>query len=56
MSSQWNVGMGGATGLNYLVMFDLITRKGFTDKSWWDALDDLRVMESAALDLMRSEK
>lgn len=55
MSSQWNIGMGGAIGLNYTVLFDLLTRKGFSGDEWWVALDSIRVMESAALDEMQKK-
>jgi len=47
--------MGGAIGLNYTVLFDLLTRKGFSGDEWWVALDSIRVMESAALDEMQKK-
>ena len=55
MSTQWRVGMAGATGLEYLVLFRLLDRR-FGDSDEWDGVfEDIRVMESAALEQMRKE-
>ena len=52
MQTQWNIGMSGATGLNYLVAFAFLDRMKI-DKSEADILFfDLQVMERAALQEM----
>jgi hypothetical protein len=53
MTTQWRVGMGGAIGLDYLVMFDLMRRADVSDADWLDMLDDLRWMENGALQEMQ---
>ena len=53
MSSQWDVGMNGPTGLKYQVLFDLMDRSQLDGDEWWGAFDDIRAMESAALKAMR---
>jgi hypothetical protein len=51
MSTQWQVGPMGPTGLNYASLPVVLQRMKVTDS---DAVfDDLRVMELAALKLMR---
>lgn len=55
MGTQWRVGMSGATGLEYLVLFRLLDRRFRDAEEWQNAFDDIRVMESAALDQMRKE-
>ena len=53
MRTQWDAGMGGATGLRYPVLFELMDRRGIAGDDWWQMLDDVRVMEAAALEAMR---
>jgi hypothetical protein len=53
MGTQWRVGMNGATGLDYAVLFELMRREGVADADWLAMFDDLRAMESAALKEMR---
>jgi hypothetical protein len=56
MRTQWRVGMGGATGLDYGVMYRRMDRMGL-DPDEYDALeDDMRVMEAAALGAMHDNK
>ena len=45
MQTQWRTGMSGPTGLDYNTLFTLMTMKNLSI----DLLDDIRVMESAAL-------
>jgi hypothetical protein len=54
MATQWRVGPGGAIGLDYGVLFELMRRQGIADADWNETLDDLRIMESAALKEMRA--
>lgn len=52
LETQWYVGLGGATGLNYLVALELIDRMKL-DQTDADLLfADLRAMEKAALPMM----
>ena len=53
MRTQWDAGMGGAAGLKYPVLFELMDRRGIAGDDWWQTLDDVRAMEAAALEAMR---
>ena len=54
--TQWRVGMGGPTGLDYTAAYPLIDRMA-ADAEEWDALFyDLRVMESAALEAIAEKR
>ncbi len=53
--TQWRVGFGGATGLDYSAVYPLLDRFADDPKDWRRLLDDVRVMEAAALDAMRPE-
>lgn len=53
LSTQWQVGMGGAVGLRYEAVYPLLDRQ-FAD-AWQQSFDDLQVLERAALDAMRDE-
>lgn len=55
LRSQWRVGMAGATGLDYGVMFHKMDRMGLTAERYEELEDQMRVLEHAALDEM-SEK
>jgi hypothetical protein len=55
LRTQWYVGMGGATGLRYLVAFHKMDRMGLAEDEYADMEADLRVMEYAALDAMHSK-
>ena len=52
LRTQWRVGMGGATGLDYNVAMRLIDQTGHTGQAWDDLLADLQVMEIEALAAM----
>lgn len=53
LRTQWWSGGFGPTGLNYLVLFERLTRKGYTGDEWEQMYDDVRVMEAEALSVMR---
>lgn len=55
VSTQWRVGTGGAIGLDYAALYPLLDRLGLSDAEWLQALDDIRVMESAALTAMNTK-
>lgn len=55
VGTQWRVGMGGASGLDYSVVWKMIERMGL-DKDDEDALfEDVRVLELESLRTMRTE-
>lgn len=55
VSTQWRVGAGGATGLDYNVLYRKMDRMNL-DPEDYDWLEhDIQVMESAALEAMRSK-
>lgn len=55
LATQWNAGMGGATGLKYEVMFQLLDRRGYEGDEWQAMFDDIRVLERTALDAMKTK-
>lgn len=52
LRSQWRVGMAGATGLDYGVMFHKMDRMGLSPERYEELEDQMRVLEHAALDEM----
>jgi len=50
LRTQWLVGVGGPTGLNYVPLFALMDRLGVQGEAWDDFLSDVQVLEAAALD------
>lgn len=56
MGTQWRVGgMGGATGLDYNVMYRKMDRLSLSPADYDDLEADLRIMEAAALDCMHQK-
>lgn len=56
MTTQWRVGMRGATGLDYAVLPVVLRMRGIARADWPDTFYGIRVMESAALDVIRVAK
>lgn len=52
VGTQWRVGAGGATGLDYCAVYPLLDRLGLSARDWNYLLSDIQVMESAALAVM----
>lgn len=52
LRTQWRASFGGFTGLDYAAVYPLIDRLNLSPDEWIETLDDLRAMESAALDQM----
>ena len=52
MSTQWRVGMAGATGLDYGVLPVVLRLNRVPRDEWPDVFEGIRTMESAALDEM----
>jgi hypothetical protein len=56
MSTQWNVGMGGPTGLNYVALPFALDMAGVSAADRAEVFSDIRIMEDAALEKMRDDK
>jgi hypothetical protein len=52
LQTQWRVGMGGATGLDYAVLFMKLDRMRLTDEEAEELEQDIRTMEHEALRVM----
>jgi hypothetical protein len=46
--------MGGATGLDYGPLFELMRRQGLDGQDWRETFDDIRTLEAAALKAMHA--
>lgn len=56
MSGQWRTaGMGGVTALDYTPLFMRMDRMGLTDEAWNDLFQDIRLIESTALEAMQGK-
>jgi hypothetical protein len=55
MQTQWDVGMAGRTGLKYQVLFDLMDRQQLSGDEWQEMFDDIRELETAALNAMHED-
>lgn len=53
--SQWRVSPGGAYGLDYGVVFQLMDRMALTPSRQVEVLDELRVVEAEALRQMHDK-
>lgn len=53
MNTQWRVGAGGPTGLDYSALFTLMDEAGLTGASRREMFRDVQEMERAALQAMR---
>ena len=55
MDTQWRIGMAGPTGLDYAALPMALRMIGAARADWQQLMADVRVMESAALQAMRSK-
>ena len=55
MDTQWRIGMAGPTGLDYAALPMALRMIGTARADWQQLMADIRVMESAALQAMRSK-
>jgi len=55
LSTQWRVGAGGPTGLDYNVLFTRMERLGLTPERYEQLFDDVRVIESEALTILNKK-
>ena len=56
LGTQWRVGMGGATGLDYNVMYRKMDRLALSTEDYDELERDIQIMESAALAYMQQKK
>lgn len=54
--TQWRVGMSGATGLDYSAVPFVLRMSGIPRADWPMVFEDLRSMESSALQKMREDR
>jgi hypothetical protein len=55
LSTQWRIAMNGPTGLDYQPLMRLLDLEDLSPADWQDRFDDVRVLEAAALEQMRSK-
>ena len=55
MDTQWRVGVGGATGLDYGALPMVLRFLGVKRAEWSAVWDSVRVMERAALEEMHKD-
>lgn len=55
LHTQWRVGMGGATGLDFLVAYRRMDRMGLSPDEYDQLDEDLQIMEAAALQVMHEQ-
>jgi hypothetical protein len=56
VSTQWRIGMGGPTGLDYNALFARMDRLKFDDQTYERLFQDIRVIESEALTIMNTKE
>lgn len=55
MSTQWRIGMGGPTGLDYGVLESVMRLSGVPASERSEVFDSIRILETAALETMREK-
>jgi len=55
LRTQWRVGMGGPSGLDYAAVYPLIDRLQLDPDEWDLLLEDIRTLEHAALNAMNQK-
>ena len=56
LQTQWRSGFSGPTGLDYNTLFTFMTLKNLSYERHCELLEDIRVMESAALSEIHRKK
>lgn len=56
MSTQWRTGVGGVIGLDYCAIYPIIDRITKDNEEWNALFDDVREIESGALQAMSENK
>lgn len=55
LSTQWRMGMGGPTGLDYNPLLLLMARMALSDAQHRDLFADIQTLEAAALSAMHTK-
>ena len=55
MQTQWRTGMSGATGLDYSALEPVMRLQGIKKRDQTEVFSGVRVMEIAALEVMRAK-
>ncbi len=53
LGTQWRVGMGGMTGLDYGVMFQMMDRMRLSDAEYDELFEDMQYLEQIAMESVR---
>lgn len=56
MSTQWRVGMAGATGLDYNALPTVLRLGAIPRRGWPEIFESIRILEDAAMETMRKNK
>ena len=56
VQTQWNMAIGGPTGLRYEAIYPLLDRETDTPNEWMELFQDVQVLESAALKQMAENR
>ena len=56
VSTQWRVGMGGPTGLDYVALFARMARMNLDDQTHERLFQDIRVIEAEALTILNTRE
>ena len=56
VQTQWNVSMGGPTGLRYEALYPLLDREAKDGEDWQQLFEDLQILEAAALKQMSDNR
>lgn len=56
VGTQWRVGMGGATGLDYGAVYPLMNSMNLTPTDWDGLLSSVQTLENAALKAMNTKE
>ena len=56
LGTQWRIGMGGPTGLDYAAVYPLLDRAAKDPQEWDEMFSDIQVMEGAALKQMSDNR
>lgn len=56
MGTQWRIGFSGPTGLDYGCVYARLDRLGLPQETWEQTYDDVRILESAALEQMSKDR
>lgn len=56
VSTQWRIGMGGPSGLDYAAVYPLLDRAAKDPQEWDELFEDIQLLERTALDQMSENR